>query len=129
MTQTPHAMHIFCINSHTHTHLSKSTLSQFSIVLKILIGFSPVYPDPHFRARAKSLPTVKITAKRHKLHSHALQQSVYICSRYKCVWRNTIKRQLRSTPLPLTGHYCSAPFDIPHIDLCTSKPSEIRTPS
>ena len=30
-------------------------------------------------------------------------------------------------PPPLTGHHCSAPFYIPHIDMCTFKPSEIDT--
>ena len=30
-------------------------------------------------------------------------------------------------PLPLTGHHCSAPFDIPCIDMCTDSTSEIRT--
>ena len=31
-------------------------------------------------------------------------------------------------PPPVTGHHGSAPFDIPFIDMCNFKSSEIRTP-
>ena len=31
-------------------------------------------------------------------------------------------------PPPLTGHHCSAPFDVPCIDMCTCKTSEIWAP-
>ena len=44
----------------------------------------------------------------------------------------TVKPLLKDTsemqPPPLTRHHSSAPFDIPHIDMCAYKTSEIRTP-
>ena len=29
---------------------------------------------------------------------------------------------------PFTGHHCSVPFEVPHVDMCTYETSEIRTP-
>ena len=46
------------------------------------------------------------------------------CTHVHDMQKNLLKDTSKLQPPPLTGHHCSAPFDIPHIDMC----AEVRTP-
>ena len=52
------------------------------------------------------------------------RNSIYLSITVKPLLKGTSEMQ----PPPSTGHPCSAPFDIPHIDMYTVESSVIRTP-